>query len=82
MLLLPFPFTTNLVVSVEQDFSLHSMPEGIIQLNKRLLSLENLGEKGVKLSFEDGTETVVDLVVGGDGIRSVCKPPSSFQNNP
>ena len=46
------------------------VPAGTIQLNKRLSSLENLDD-GVKVSFEDGTETVVDLVVGGDGIRSV-----------
>jgi salicylate hydroxylase len=48
------------------------VPEGTIKLNKRLLSLENLSEGGVKLIFEDGEETVADLVVGGDGIRSVC----------
>ncbi|KAL2067583.1 hypothetical protein VTL71DRAFT_2008 [Oculimacula yallundae] len=48
------------------------VPEGIIKLRKRLLSLENL-EVGVKLRFEDGTETVADLVVGGDGIRSVVR---------
>lgn len=47
------------------------VPQGIIQFKKRLLSLENLEEGGVLLQFEDGEETVADLVVGGDGIRSV-----------
>lgn len=47
------------------------MPDGIIKLNKRLSSLENI-DFGVKLRFEDETETMADLVVGGDGIRSVC----------
>lgn len=49
------------------------VPEGIIQLNKRLTSLTKLEAGGVYLKFEDGTETTVDLVVGGDGIRSVVR---------
>jgi salicylate hydroxylase len=48
------------------------VPEGIIKLNKRLSSLENLEGDGVRLNFEDGTEAIADLVIGGDGIRSVC----------
>lgn len=51
------------------------VPEGIIKLQKRLASLENLGEGGVRLVFEDGTEVIADLVVGGDGIRSVRLQP-------
>jgi salicylate hydroxylase len=47
------------------------VPEGIIKLRKRLLSLTDLGVEGVKLVFEDGEEVVADLVIGGDGIRSV-----------
>jgi salicylate hydroxylase len=53
------------------------VPEGIIKLNKRLSSLEDLGSDGAKLNFEDGTEAIADLVIGGDGIRSVCR---SFTN--
>ena len=48
------------------------VPEGIIQLNKRLVFLDNLEDGKSRLSFEDGTQTTVDLVVGADGIRSVC----------
>lgn len=33
--------------------------------------MENILDGGVKIKFQDGTETVVDLVVGADGIRSV-----------
>lgn len=47
------------------------VPDGVIKLQKRLVSLENLKGGGVRLAFEDGEETVADLVVGGDGIRSV-----------
>jgi len=47
------------------------VPEGIIQLNKRLASLEDLEYGKARLHFEDGTQSTVDLVVGGDGIRSV-----------
>lgn len=47
------------------------VPEGIIRLRKRLVQLTDLESVGVKLGFEDGEEVVADLVVGGDGIRSV-----------
>jgi salicylate hydroxylase len=47
------------------------VPKGIIQFNKKLVSLQNLESEGVRLRFQDGTETTADLVVGGDGIRSV-----------
>lgn len=50
------------------------VPEGTIKLNKRLSSLENLDDGTVRLIFEDGAETIADLVVGGDGIRSVRRP--------
>jgi salicylate hydroxylase len=48
------------------------VPEGVIKLKKRLISLSDLDGGGVRLVFEDGEEVVADLVVGGDGIRSVC----------
>jgi len=47
------------------------VPPGIIKLNKRVVSLENLEKGGVRLIFQDGTETTADLVLGADGIRSV-----------
>lgn len=50
------------------------VPEGVIQFNKKLRSLENLEQGGVRLLFEDQTEAVADLVVGAEGIRSVCCP--------
>ncbi|KAK5658149.1 hypothetical protein OQA88_2122 [Cercophora sp. LCS_1] len=49
------------------------VPPGLIQFNKKLISVHDLGKDGVKAVFEDGTETVVDLVVGADGIRSVVR---------
>lgn len=48
------------------------VPEGVIKLRKRLASLNNIDEGGARLVFEDGEEVVADLVIGGDGIRSVC----------
>lgn len=53
------------------------MPEDVIQYGKKLVSLENLGEQGVRLLFKDGTEVIADLVVGADGIQSV-RPASCF----
>ena len=52
------------------------VPEGVIKLRKRLASLENFGVEGSRLVFEDGEEVVADLVIGGDGIRSVGDHPS------
>jgi salicylate hydroxylase len=50
------------------------VPNGIIQFAKKLVSLQNLESRGVRLAFQDGTETTADLVVGADGIRSVGFP--------
>ncbi len=47
-------------------------PRHLVEFNKKLVGLKDLGKDGVRVSFEDGSETVVDLVVGADGIRSVC----------
>ena len=48
------------------------VPEGAIKLRKRLVSLINIDEGGAHLAFEGGEEVIADLVIGGDGIRSVC----------
>lgn len=55
-----------------QSGLLEKVPQGTIQFSKKLLSLEDLGDDGARLRFEDGTEAVADLVVGAEGIRSVC----------
>lgn len=49
------------------------VPPGIIQLNKKLVSVQDVGTQGVHLTFEDGTKTNADLLIGGDGIRSVVR---------
>ncbi|EPE34775.1 FAD/NAD(P)-binding protein [Glarea lozoyensis ATCC 20868] len=56
-----------------QSALISKVPEGVIKLNKKLVGLEDLSENGVKLTFEDGSEVIADLVVGGDGIRSVVR---------
>jgi 6-hydroxynicotinate 3-monooxygenase len=40
-----------------------------IEFGKRLVKVDPIGN-ALKLSFEDGTETEADIVVGADGIRS------------
>lgn len=54
-----------------QSGLLAKVPQGMIKFNKKLLSLEDLGTRGVRLFFEDRTEAIADLVVGAEGIRSV-----------
>ncbi|GAA6010256.1 hypothetical protein JCM10207_005689 [Rhodosporidiobolus poonsookiae] len=56
-----------------QQALLKAAPAERIHLRKRLTSLEFLGSGEARLSFEDGFETTVDLVVGADGIRSVVR---------
>ncbi|BDD55826.1 hypothetical protein MPDQ_004901 [Monascus purpureus] len=56
-----------------QSALLARVPEGVIQLNKELVSLEDVKGGGLRLVFKDGTETTADLVLGGDGIRSVVR---------
>jgi salicylate hydroxylase len=51
------------------------VPEGIIQLKKKLVLMEDLGADGVRLTFEDGEVAIADLVIGADGIRSVRHAP-------
>ena len=46
---------------------------GHIHVRKRLLRLERVTEKEMKLNFEDGTSATADLVIAADGIRSVVR---------
>ena len=54
-----------------QSALLAKVPEGVIQFDKKLTRLEDLGNRGALLVFQNGTESVADLVVGAEGIRSV-----------
>ncbi|CRG92549.1 salicylate hydroxylase [Talaromyces islandicus] len=36
-------------------------------------NIKDAEAQGVRLNFEDGTDTIADLVIGGDGIRSVVR---------
>ncbi|GAA6041613.1 hypothetical protein JCM8097_007768 [Rhodosporidiobolus ruineniae] len=57
-----------------QQALLKAAPSERIHLKKRLTSIETITQTNeVRLLFEDGFETVVDLLVGGDGIRSVVR---------
>lgn len=46
-----------------------ALPPGILEFNKKLSKVEDLGDK-VVLSFADGTTEEADIVVGADGINS------------
>ncbi|KAF4766427.1 hypothetical protein HAV15_010300 [Penicillium sp. str.  len=56
-----------------QSALLAKIPPGVVQLNKCLITLENLEQGGVQLGFKDGTKAIADLVVGADGIRSITR---------
>jgi 2-polyprenyl-6-methoxyphenol hydroxylase-like FAD-dependent oxidoreductase len=48
------------------------LPSGTVELNHKLGSLTQTGNE-VQLKFENGTEHVVDFVIGADGIKSVVR---------
>ena len=49
------------------------VPKGVVRLNHRLASLQKVRDGRVRLHFDNGTEVFADLVIGGDGIRSVVR---------
>lgn len=55
------------------------MPHGVIQLEKKLEKMVDLGDEGMELTFADGTSVTADLVVGADGIRSVSPTTLPFK---
>lgn len=62
---------------------LQHVPKESIHLNKKVASAVATDDK-VTLYFEDGSEAHGDLLIGADGIKSVCLPSvvheSSFAN--
>ncbi|KAJ5772520.1 FAD-binding monooxygenase [Penicillium odoratum] len=54
-----------------QSALLDKVPDGLIQFNKKLVSLEDRSNGGVRLIFDDLTDAHADLVVGADGIHSL-----------
>jgi 2-polyprenyl-6-methoxyphenol hydroxylase-like FAD-dependent oxidoreductase len=43
-----------------------------IHLGKKVASVTAVREKGVGVTFEDGMLISADVVIGADGIKSVC----------
>lgn len=58
--------------TVLQDALKSGVPEQMIQLQKRIVDVVQLPGGGVQAVFEDGTTAYADLIIGADGIRSVC----------
>ena len=61
---------TKLIEALYDAVSNHANSR--IHVKKRLIGLERVC-KEMKLSFQDGTEAIADLVIGADGIRSVVR---------
>lgn len=50
-----------------------NVPRDIIHLNKQILSVDaDASREQVTLEFQDGTVVTADLLLGADGLRSVC----------
>jgi salicylate hydroxylase len=53
---------------------LEHVPRQSIHLSKKLLHADTDGN-GVVLHFEDGTTAHGDILIGADGLKSVCRLP-------
>lgn len=49
------------------------MPAGVVHFQKRLSAYSHVTPSGLSLLFDDGDETVCDLLVGCDGIKSTVR---------
>ncbi|ROV94131.1 hypothetical protein VPNG_09338 [Cytospora leucostoma] len=66
--------------TVLQDALKSRVPSDIIQLQKRLVTVAQQSQGGVRLDFEDGTSAYADIVIGADGIRSAVRR-ATFPNH-
>jgi 2-polyprenyl-6-methoxyphenol hydroxylase-like FAD-dependent oxidoreductase len=58
--------------AVLQEILLAQLAPGTLHLGKRCSFVEQ-GENGVKVSFEDSSTAIGDILIGADGIRSVVR---------
>lgn len=58
------------------------VPENIVRFGKRVLSLNDTGERGVHLIFRDGTEAKHAAVIGCDGLKSETRKYILSHGNP
>jgi 2-polyprenyl-6-methoxyphenol hydroxylase-like FAD-dependent oxidoreductase len=55
-----------------QQSLIEQLPEGVLELNKSIISIENKADR-VRVFFTDGTDETADLIVGADGVHSVVR---------
>lgn len=65
--------TCRLTRSKLQSALLKDVDEKHVHVGKRLMRFEQIADDRVRLFFEDGFRDEVDVLVGADGIRSVCE---------
>jgi salicylate hydroxylase len=63
------------------DELIRLVPEGSARYGKRLVSIDQSGEK-VEVKFADGSSALADAVIGCDGVRSVCRGVVLGQDGP
>ena len=64
------------------DEMIKLIPGDIARFGKRLVSVKDLGDKGVHLKFRDGTEATHTAVIGCDGIKSETRKYVLGHDNP
>lgn len=58
------------------------VPEGVARFGKRISEIQDRGDEGVLLRFEDGEEATHDAVIGCDGVKSRTRQILLGENNP
>lgn len=57
-----------------RDILLSSLPEGVIQWNKKLTHIQTLSDNQHQLTFSDGSTITTRMLVGADGAFSKVRP--------
>lgn len=70
----PLHYTARFHRGHLQQALLKHVPRDIIHLRKKIVSASVDPRHHVRMEFQDGSTATADLLIGADGIRSVCMP--------
>lgn len=78
----PNQISCRLVRAKLQAALLKEIDQTRVQVSKRLVNVQKLPSGKIAITFEDGEEDEVDLLVAADGIRSVSNPAHLVSQRP
>lgn len=78
----PQPYSGMINRAMFLDVLVPLLPEGVARFGKILTDLDDQGDKGVLLTFADGTQARHAAVIGCDGIHSMARKVVLGPDNP